>query len=861
MKILLTIGITLTIASIGAANPPTFEKDILPILESRCASCHNADTRKGRLRVDSLSALLAGGSHGPAVVSGSPERSPLVEKVLSGEMPPGKKKLTPAESALLRDWVKAGLSAKEKIRPVHDDLFTNAEKSHWAFRPLVLPVVPEVKSANPATSPIDRFLLARLQSKGLAFAPPTDRKTFLRRLTFDLTGLPPSIAESDAFEKDSRADAYELVVDRLLASPQFGVRWGRHWLDIAGYTDTVSFDEDFGPPIGFLEGRWRYRDYVIDAYNRDVPYDQFVREQLAGDELVHWREAKEYSPEIVEKLVATGFLRTVEDISVEDPRTFVLWSNVHETLEQVGTSLLGLSFQCARCHSHKFEPIPQRDYYSMLALFTPALNVKNWKNAKARLLPDVAGPVQAEIEKHNRDTDRIAGEVQQQIATVRRGYEMKLREEKLKTIPEPIRADLKSALDLAAEKRDAVQKYLTAKLGSMVKIEPAAIDAALTAEDRKVLAQHAARIAELNAKRRSHGWIHALYDVGPPPATHLFKRGEFETPGSEVPPGFLRVLSGSPAEELLKAASPGSSGRRTALAKWITATDSPTSGLTARVMVNRIWQHLFGMGLSANSENVGMSGSAPTHPELLDWLAADFRSNGWKMKRVIRQIVLSSAYRQSSVAAPVEKGKVVAAEVDPQNSLLWRMRLRRLDAESLRDAIVLQGGKLDTRLGGPPIPLVYDIKTGRVSEQELAAGSLYRRSAYLTHRRQYNPTFLSNFDKPTVTRNVCQRETSATVQQSLALMNDKFLIANAERCAEAIRGRVKGVAQEVVAEAYRSILGRLPDEDEQRWCHDLLAKQDALYRKAGRPGDEAARRALTSLCQTLWSTNEFLYLR
>jgi len=859
---LLAIGLLLSLASIGSADPPSFEKDIVPILEARCVSCHGAKTRKGRLRVDSVSALLAGGNSGPTVVSGSPERSPLVEKVLSGEMPPGKKKLSADESARLRDWVKAGLPAKEKIRPISDGLFTEEEKSHWAFRRLVLPPVPEVKGADLMKNPIDRFLLVRLQAKGLSFAPTAERRTLLRRVTFDLAGLPPTVEEMEAFHKDQRPDAFESAVDRLLASPQFGVRWGRHWLDVAGYTDTVSFDEDFGPPIGFLEGKWRYRDYVINSFNNDVPYDQFILEQLAGDELARWRDAKEYSPEIIDKLVATGFLRTVEDISVEDPRTFVLWSNVHETLEQVGTSLLGLSLQCARCHSHKFEPIPQRDYYSMLALFTPALNPKAWKNARARLLPDVAGPVQAEIEKHNREIDRSVGEIQKQIASLRRGYEVKLQEEKLKTIPEPIRADLKTALDLLGEKRDAVQKYLAEKLGPLVKVEPTAIDMALTPDDRKSFGKFTDQITQLNGKKRSHGWIHALYDVGPPPPAQMFKRGEFETPGAEVPPGFLRVLSGSGAEDLLKAAAPtGTSGRRTALSRWITATNSPASGLAARVMVNRIWQHLFGQGLAINSENVGMSGSAPTHPELLDWLAADFRANGWKVKRVIRQIVLSSAYRQSSVASPLEKGKAVPTRIDLQNTLLWRMRLRRLDAESLRDAIVFQAGKLDARLGGPPIPLVYDIKTGRVSEQELTASSSYRRSAYLTNRRQYNPTLLGNFDKPTVTRSVCRRETSATVQQSLALMNDKFLIDNAGRCADSLRARTKGTAKEQIVEAYRLILGRLPEDKEQQWCGNLLAKQTELFSAAGRPADEAARRALANLCQTLWSTNEFLYLR
>ena len=853
-------------ASLGiAADEPadlSFEQDILPILTQKCHDCHGQDLKEARLDLRTLSGIVRGGENGLAVIQGSPQTSLLVEKVVSGEMPPGKEKLTAAELALIQQWVKAGLPAKEQIRPLTHSLFTENEQSHWAFRPLVSPPVPAMKDADQFRTPIDRFLLVRLQAKQLSFARPADRQTLLRRVTFDLTGLPPTVEELVEFELDLRADAYEQVIDRLLKSPQFGIRWGRHWLDIVGYTDTVTFDEDFGAPRGFLDGKWRYRDYVIDAFNRDLPYDRFILEQLAGDELIEWRTAAEYSPEVVENLIATGFLRTPEDLTVDDPRPFVIWSNVHETVEQVGASFLGLSLQCARCHSHKFEPIPQRDYYSMMALFTPALNPKAWKNARERLVPDVGGTILAEIQKHNAEIDRSVAESQQQIAMIRRGWEVKLRDEKLKSIPEPIRPDLRAALDLPADKQDAVQKYLVGKLGPLVKVEPAAIDAVLTEPERETVKQLNGKMTELNAGKRSHGWIHAVYDVGPPPATHVFRRGEFETPGREVPPGFLRVLSSPDTDKLLEATQPTTSGRRTALARWITSAESPASGLTARVMVNRIWQHLFGQGLAVNSENVGLSGSDPTHPELLDWLAADFRGNAWKIKRVIRQIVLSAAYQQSSVAElDVAKDSRSPGEVDPQNSLLWRMRLRRLDAESIRDAIALQCGKLDLSLGGPPIPLDYDLNSGRVSEKDLVGTATYRRSVYLENRRVYNPTFLSTFDKPNITRGVCRREQSATAPQALCLLNDPFMATNSQRCADVTRSRGKSSPDEQIEEVYRLILNRRPSDDERRWCNQLLVEQSALYEKAGQVADEAARQGLASLCQTLWGTNDFLYLR
>jgi hypothetical protein len=841
---------------------PSFETDILPILTRRCHECHGGDLKEARLDLRTLSAIVRGGENGPAVVQNGPQNSLLVEKVLSGEMPPGKEKLSAAELATIQQWVRAGLPANEQIHPLTDSLFSDQERSHWAFRPLMTPSVPEVQVADQGYMPVDRFLLARLQAKQLSFNRPADKRTLLRRVTFDLTGLPPTLQELIEFERDTRSDAYEQAVDRLLKSPQFGVRWGRHWLDIVGYTDTVTFDEDFGAPRGFLDGKWRYRDYVIDAFNRDLPYDQFILEQLAGDELVEWRTAAEYSPDLIEKLVATGFLRTPEDLTVDDPRPFVIWSTVHETVEQVGASFLGLSLQCARCHSHKFEPIPQRDYYAMMALFTPALNPTAWKNGRERLVPDVSGTVLAEIKKHNGEIEHSVGEAQQQITSIRQRWEVKLRDEKLKSIPEPIRADLKSALDVPADKQDAVQKYLVSKLGPLVKVAPTEIDAALSETERQSLKQLDERITELHTKERSHGWIHAVYDVGPPPATHIFKRGEFETPGREVPPGFLRVLCNSDSEMLLKTTPSNTSGRRTALARWITANESPASSLAARVMVNRIWQHLFGQGLAPNSENVGLSGSAPTHRELLDWLAADFRANGWRIKRIIRQIVFSTAYQQSSMAKHISaKGEQLATDVDSENTLLWKMRLRRLDAESIRDAIAAQSAKLDLSLGGPPIPLEYEISSGRVSEKDLVGTTAYRRSVYLENRRVYNPTFLSTFDKPIVTRGVCRREQSATAPQALSLLNDPFLVANSQRCADAVQSRGNSSNEEQIQELYRLILNRVPDDDEKVWCRQLLADQTTLYEQAGRSATEAAHHALASLCQTLWGTNDFLYLR
>ncbi|MBM3460204.1 MAG: DUF1549 domain-containing protein, partial [Armatimonadetes bacterium] len=527
-------------AAVPLRNRPAaaaiFDTRVRPLLAARCTGCHGPSRASGGLRLDSARGLLTGGAGGPVIVPGKPEQSRLIQAIegRGGRKMPPDGRLSAGEIGTLRQWVSAGApappDAAAKAGP--------AAGKHWAFLPLRLPAVPGVAHAERVRTPVDAFVLARLREKRLAPAPDASRAVLIRRASFDLHGLPPTPAEVDAFLADTRPDAYERLLDRLLASPQFGVRWGRHWLDSVGYTDTVSFDEDFGPPIGTVEGKWRYRDYVVNAFNSDKPYDEFVREQLAGDEMTGWRQAATYSPEVIEKLAATGYLRTVEDISLEDPRPFVIWSVVHETVEEVGANLLGLTLRCARCHDHKFEPIPQQDYYRLMALFTPALNPKSWKNAKVRLLPDISGAELADLNRHNAALERATAAHTQELTALRQPYALALRERKLLQVPEPTRSEFRSAAGLPPEKRSDAQKALIARVEPLVKVEPGELDAALNEPDRETLAMLTARIAALNSQRRAHGWIHAVYDVGAPPPTHLFRRGQFETPGDEVTPGF-----------------------------------------------------------------------------------------------------------------------------------------------------------------------------------------------------------------------------------------------------------------------------------------------------------------------------------
>ena len=862
-----------------AAPMPSFEQDVRPILAQHCHGCHGAEEQESQLDLRTVTAMLRGGENGPAIVRGRSGESLLVEQIRFGEMPPNRKNpLDSKQIALIERWIALGAPADEKVvEPPPRSLLADADRGHWAFQKLAKPTPPSVRHADRIRTAIDQFILAKLEQKGLSLSADVDRVRLARRAFFDLIGLPPSPEQVDRFLADQQPGAYERLVDSLLASPQFGVRWGRHWLDIVGYTDTISFDDDYNPPIGFLKGKWRYRDYVVRSFNQDKPYDRFVTEQLAGDELVDWRNAPKYTPEIIEPLVATGYFRTCEDISKEDPRPFIIWSVLHDTVEELGTSLMGLTLQCARCHSHKFEPIPQTDYYRIMALITPAFNPAAWKNPEQRALPDVSRADLAELKKHNGEVDKQVAELKKRIAGLRRAVELKLRGEKLSKVPEADRAATKAALDTPADKRSETQKALAAKYEKLVQVKPAEIDAALSQSDKDAIGQHNRRITELNASRRKHGWIQAVYDVGPPPATHLLKRGDYLTPRREVPAGFLGVLSDAESDSRFSfhekapirgAKGDSNSGRRTAFARWLTDPRSRAGGLVARVMVNRVWQHLLGQGIVATSENLGRSGATPTHPQLLDWLAADFVEHDWRVKRLIKLIMTSSVYRQASGMRNAEFGVRNQPESIPHSafpiphSLLGRARLRRLEAEVIRDTILAISGKLDRTQGGPPVPLEYQPNgTITVAKKGLPTPtSHWRRSLYLLNRRIYNPSFLSVFDKPIVTSSVCRRDDSAVALQSLSMMNDALVLEHAEHFAKRVLSLAGDSRKRQIELAFRLAFARRPDATEVGWSRELLDQQTKLRGGGELSADQVSLKALANLCQTLFNTNEFLYV-
>jgi hypothetical protein len=735
---------------------------------------------------------------------------------------------------------------------------TDDDRDFWSFRPVA------------ARTAVDRFLLEKLEAGELAFSSDADKRTLIRRVSLDLIGLPPSPSEVAEFLADDSPDAYDRLVDRLLDSPHFGERWARHWLDAVGYVDTVGFDVD--PDLIITsEGKWRYRDYVIRSLNDDKPYDRFLTEQLAGDELVDWRGAPTFTPEIRDSLIATGFLRTAADYTHEDvgniPQNH--FGVLHDTIEIVSSSLLGLTLNCARCHDHKFDPLSQADYYRLMAVLTPAYNPEKWKivfpydkKIEDRSLADVSPTERAEIDAHNARIDEQIAALNRQLDEARRPARDRLTVARLQTVPETDRARLQAALAVAADQRDEPQRALAAKYEGTLKVSPEEITAALTPDEQRAVAAFNEQIASAGASRKSYGKIQALYDVGPAPATRFLIGGNYETPGSEIAPGIVQVLADANAAPLLATESThaGTSGRRLAFARWLTAPDSRPAGLASRVMVNRIWQHLFGAGIVPTPDNFGTSGISPTHPELLEWLSAEFMEGGWRIKPIVRMLVLSSAYRQAAAAPPTGR----YAEVDPDNALLWTMRLKRLESEAIRDSVLAVCDTIDVRLGGPPVMLEYRTVDGMivVSDKQLPyPAAKGRRSVYLLARRAFQLSDMVVFDQPVVATNCMERSRSAVPLQSLSMLNGEFLWEQADAIAARLPQASESSREPQVAAAFESILSRPPTSDELAWSDALVTRQAALYQQSPtKTAADPARRAVVHLCHTLLNTSEFLYV-
>lgn len=852
-----------------------FKNLALPIFKARCLSCHGTDNPAGGLDLRTLTSVLKGSSNGPVLSELGSGKSILMRKISAGDMPPPGTgdRLSEIEQRTLAHWIDT--SDLRLLRPHFERTkFNQAEappiskndRSFWAFqKPLA--TVPSLKSHQRIRTPIDAFLLARLKEENLSFSKDAPKITLMRRAWLDLIGLPPSLTEIKEFLGDKKPRAYERLIDRLLDSPLYGERWGRHWLDAAGYSDEPGFATN-NKTATVSEGMWRYRDWVIQAFNKDIPYDQFLIDQLAGDELVDWRSAKKYTPEIRDKLTATGYLRAVYDRTDSDIVNLIgeRYDVLFHLMEKISTGLMGLTVGCARCHSHKYDPISQKDYYQMLAIFASAYNPAHWLQPKHRFLPNVSKIDQEEIENHNAEIDKPVEKLKKQLKHLHKPYREQFLETKLKEIPEKLRIETKEAVETLKDERDEVQIFLASKFEEQLTISSEELVKALNVEDRLTHDRIEKQIYTLNGYRRSWDRIQALWDPKTPPKIRLLQRGEIERPGPTVEPGFLEVLSPFSESKMVrpKDAKGETSGYRLAFARWLTHKNHP---LTVRVFVNRIWQHHFGRGIVETPDNFGRQGMPPTHPALLDWLAIEFMRQNWSIKNLHRLIMTSTAYRQSSKWTTRSPGD----SIDPENKLLWRMNLRRLEAETLRDSILSVSGKLDLTMGGPPMegPLLADgleriqqnLNDPTFKDREAKAVGMFRRSIYVLARRYVPLTFLETFDAPLMQTNCNRRVNSVSPLQSLTLMNNDFVLDSSRFFANRVESLTyDGTSvNDTIEKAYLLALSRFPLKEELQIAKSHLDREKDLYLKSNASEEKAQRAALESFCHLLFLTNEFLY--
>ena len=764
-----------------------FEKQVRPILVERCQECHSASSKRvrGELRLDSREALRRGGVSGPAIVPGDPEASFLIERIRDDDdssrmPPPPKEPLTQAERSILETWIKLG-APDPRTEPTPAPAPNQDPRGWWAFQALANPPIPIVQDAGWARNELDRFIQSRLEREGLRPAPEADRSTWIRRLTFDLTGLPPAPEEVEAFVSDPRPDAHERLVDRLLASPHHGERWGRHWLDLVRYADTSGCNGDFPIPEAY-----RYRNYVITRFNQDAAYDQFIREQLAGDLLPAASEDQRR-----EQLVATGYLaisRRFSSVAEEFHLT------LDDAIDNLGKTFLALSVSCARCHDHKFDPIPQRDYYALHGIL----------ESTRFSFPGT------EIYRHQQDMIPL---VTQRIMD----------------------SELRSILD-AMEKIDAEihQVYTTIELSDTGK-EKDALKARWESLKK--------RRDDLLKSRPDYDEAYGAME-GKPVDSHIQLKGDPKKLGDRVPRGFLQVLGGQrvPADER-------GSGRKH-LADWVA---DPKNPLTARVIVNRVWQHHFGQGLVRSHNDFGTRGQPPSHPELLDHLTRRFIDAGWSIKRLHRWIVLSSTYRTASAENPA------AALKDPDNRWLWSFPRRRLDAEEIRDAMLFASGGLERRMGGPhPFPPEV---TWRYSQHKPFVEDYPSdlRSVYLMQQRFRLQPYLATFDGADTNASTGERRTSTTPQQALFALNSAFVQREAERLVDRLDAERPTIEQRI-QRAYWLLLSRKPSADEFQEATAYLKGVRKPLAQVVKLPSELERAAWVSLIRVLLSTNEFVFV-
>ncbi|MBI1247916.1 DUF1553 domain-containing protein [bacterium] len=789
-------------------KPPTqqelafFETKIRPLLATHCIECHGEETQENSLRLDTLAGILGGGSSGASVIPRDTKHSLLLAAVRHDneqlKMPPDEK-LSDAEIQFLEQWIEKGAPHPDQlgnhdIKPRRSAIDWKTARNHWAFKPIRRPQVPDSTSDQ---SPIDAFIDSARKSQGLVPNQPADKRTLIRRATFDLIGLPPTPEEIEAFLADESPTAFEKVIDRLLASKHYGERWGRHWLDVVRYADSNGQDEN----QVFVDA-WRYRNYVIDSFNQDKPFDRFVIEQIAGD-LISDDPKSEWTQRDYDPIVATGFLELGPKVLAEKDTNKLEMDIIDEQISSFGEAFLGLTIACARCHDHKFDPISTADYYALAGIFKSTQSMQALAPAKYN----------------------------EQILASAEGIERKAKLDELKKAKQ-------AEIDTLVKSANEQLKNADGKL-------PSDAENHYPEETRQQLTQLRQEVADLTTKAPELPTAMAVQD-GKATNVRIHVRGSHLILGEQVNRGIPTVLQdGDPL--VIGDAESG----RLQMAQWLV---SPTNPLTARVAVNRVWRWHFGTGLVASPNNFGKLGASPTHPELLDWLAAEFMANGWSLKKLHRQIMLSDTYRLSSATSQANQA------FDPENRWYWKTSVQRLDAESLRDSILYVSGQLDETPGESMLTLEKWKLVFDHTSKDTTNYDSHRRSVYLPVIRNNLYDVFSLFDYATADTPLGNRQTSTVAPQALFTMNSDLFLNSAEALARRVSQDEPNDQEARVQRAYELTLGRPPEASETARFLDTVAQFKTAL-KSRLPEDQATTGAWTAACQCLLGSNEFTYVR
>ncbi|MFN7542054.1 MAG: PSD1 and planctomycete cytochrome C domain-containing protein [Acidobacteriota bacterium] len=795
-----------------------YADDAPQILKENCAPCHGATSlTSAGLNLTSRDLALKGGSRGPALTPGKSHESLLYRFAAHLDEPhmPPNKPLTPAQLSILKSWIDSGADwaapatlpasdAAAALARLEDRPIKPQERAWWAFQPPV---------RKPGLSSIDAFLQARWQEKSLSPAPRANRRTLIRRAYLDMLGIPPTPQQVEAFLADNSPNAWQTVVDRLLASPHYGERWARHWMDVARYADSGGYEYDRD-----RDNAWRYRDYLTRGFNADKPYDRFLQEQIAGDELF---------PGDNDASIATGFLRLGPENNIKNEQTRL--DELDDVVSTTANSLLALTVGCARCHNHKFDPIPQKDYYRLQAVFWP---IK--PEERPLVSPDQVDAHKAELKR----IQDLQAPLKKELEALIKPYKDAYIAEKKAALP----PYMKLALATPPEQRNEGQKLNVIQIEKTLMGTPESLPQRFSPADKARHVELNQQIAALEKQKpKPLPTAMAITEAGPQPEPSYFlHRGSQK--GSVMQPGVLSVVQQSEWPFPAPPADAKTSHRRAGFARWITSRDNP---LTARVMVNRIWQHHFGEGLVRTPNNFGRMGERPSHPELLDWLSLELMDNGWRLKPLHRLILTSAAYQMASDDIPAN------LTIDPDNRLLWRMPRRRVEGEIIRDSILAVAGSLDRSVGGEPVFPYIDPSLFQASSKRTWIGrpdddpSTWRRSLYVFSKRSIPLPMFEVFDKPDTIGSCARRSRSTVAPQALILMNNSFVALHARRFADRLDQLSAGDPNRFISLAFEHAFSRPPSQSERERSLAFLS---------------AGKNTKIDFSQALFNSNEFVYI-